>query len=348
MRCLLYMVIILSAASLSFPTKAEQENPFFKLAGKTHEEYYDAYSRLSDHTLHYHSHGSTKLMRGFAEATKTDSMGNRSLNHQMVSLHKELFKNKGSLILNDKYDLAQLAKHMLLVVEEAERLRQAEQQLRIVDQRLHEEQLNIEKLQARHHRRIMYIAAITAIVILILLIMLFHLYKKKQKFYKNIVRQIQRWVDVDDALERVADSNTNDPREGDSDEKGRPDSIKNQEQTLYDILVMETIKKAISTGKLYKQHNLSLDTLASETGLNRYYISGAMNRCTGKHFNAFINEYRVKEAIRLASNPKTAHATIEEIAFESGFNDRTSFYRSFKKITGISPAEFRKNLSIKP
>lgn len=109
--------------------------------------------------------------------------------------------------------------------------------------------------------------------------------------------------------------------------------------------IMADIEKLIVEEELYKLPDLSLDVLVERIGLNRCYVSGALNRCAGKNFSAYINEYRVKEAIRLMSESPDANLTIEAIGYESGFNDRSNFYRMFKKITGLSPTDFRKNIS---
>ena len=79
----------------------------------------------------------------------------------------------------------------------------------------------------------------------------------------------------------------------------------------------------------------------------RHYISQAVNLCKGEGFTAFINEYRIKEAVCLLSEAAKTKLPIEEIAVMTGFNDRTTFYRAFKKSTGVSPSIFRKNLTVR-
>lgn len=46
----------------------------------------------------------------------------------------------------------------------------------------------------------------------------------------------------------------------------------------------------------------------------------------------------------MLSDPTTAQLTVEQIAFEAGFNDRKSLYRVFRNITGLSLPVFRKNM----
>ncbi|MDR3253049.1 MAG: helix-turn-helix domain-containing protein, partial [Tannerella sp.] len=109
-----------------------------------------------------------------------------------------------------------------------------------------------------------------------------------------------------------------------------------------DSMIMGEIEILIAGG-LYKDSNLSLEMLAEKTGHIQNYISKAINRCTGKHFKAYVNEYRIKEAIHILSDAKYANLSIDSLAYESGFNDRTIFYRVFKKTTGLSPSDFKKN-----
>jgi YesN/AraC family two-component response regulator len=52
----------------------------------------------------------------------------------------------------------------------------------------------------------------------------------------------------------------------------------------------------------------------------------------------------VKEAIHLLSQQASTSKSVDEIADTAGFNDRKSFYRVFKKTTGLSPTDFRKNM----
>ena len=108
-----------------------------------------------------------------------------------------------------------------------------------------------------------------------------------------------------------------------------------------DLSIMKEIERLLTDEKIYKESSITVDMLAQKLGLKRYNVSIAINRCTQKNFNTLINEYRIKEAILSLSNKKV---TVDQIAFDCGFSDRKSFYRIFKKITGLSPTEFRNNV----
>jgi AraC-like DNA-binding protein len=107
-------------------------------------------------------------------------------------------------------------------------------------------------------------------------------------------------------------------------------------------MLFAEIEQLIDQG-LYKESRLSLDLLAGKINQNPTYISKAVNRCTGKTFNAWLNEYRIKEAVRLLSDKNNPDISIETVAYDSGFNDRKTFHRIFRNITGLSPSDFKKN-----
>lgn len=91
--------------------------------------------------------------------------------------------------------------------------------------------------------------------------------------------------------------------------------------------------------KAYLNPGLSLEDVCRATGSNRSYVSAEMNAMS-TNFKTFINEYRIKEAVRmLAEQPDLC---IDEVMERSGFNAKTTFYTAFKEATGMSPAAFRK------
>jgi AraC-like DNA-binding protein len=110
-----------------------------------------------------------------------------------------------------------------------------------------------------------------------------------------------------------------------------------------DLALMATIERLMSEKKPYKDASLSVETLAQTLGVKRQYLSDAIHRCTKKNFNTFVNEYRIKESIRLLSETNLTTFSFSSIVFESGFNEDRTFRRVFRKMTGLSPTDFRKN-----
>ena len=100
------------------------------------------------------------------------------------------------------------------------------------------------------------------------------------------------------------------------------------------------IKQLIENDQLYLSPNIKLSDLALKLAISEKNISQAINECTGENINAFINKYRIRAAEELLMNEKFRHFTIDAIAEESGFSNKVSFYKAFKKIHNMSPKEF--------
>lgn len=96
--------------------------------------------------------------------------------------------------------------------------------------------------------------------------------------------------------------------------------------------------------KPYLNEELTLTELANQVGMSRNQLSAVINDGIGESFYTFINKYRVEEAKRLIANPKNANFTILSLAFEAGFPSKSSFHNIFKKLTGLTPTEYRNTL----
>jgi len=104
------------------------------------------------------------------------------------------------------------------------------------------------------------------------------------------------------------------------------------------------LKRAMDANHYHQDPELSLGTLAEKLNLPPHELSRIINTVFKKGFNDFINEYRVMDAVRKMQDPAYAHITLLGIAFEAGFNSKTTFNRIFKEMTGKSPTAYKKHL----
>jgi AraC-like DNA-binding protein len=93
--------------------------------------------------------------------------------------------------------------------------------------------------------------------------------------------------------------------------------------------------------KPYLDSNLSLSELASQLGIYSHYLTQVLNDELNQNFYDFVNSYRIDEVKRLLFETKYINYTLFAIALEAGFNSKSTFNRIFKKITGISPSNFK-------
>jgi AraC-like DNA-binding protein len=95
--------------------------------------------------------------------------------------------------------------------------------------------------------------------------------------------------------------------------------------------------------KPYLDSELTLDQLAGQLSLKAKLLSQVINEGLGQNFFDFVNRYRIQEARRLLANPVDPKLTILEVLYQVGFNSKSSFNTLFKKYTGLTPTQFRKN-----
>jgi len=97
--------------------------------------------------------------------------------------------------------------------------------------------------------------------------------------------------------------------------------------------------------ELYLDSELSLGKLAKKLNLSSHQLSYVINNGFNHNFYGFINKFRVEKAKELLAGKALDKYSIIGIAYDSGFNSKTVFNTTFKKITGQTPSEFKRTCS---
>ncbi|MEI3788178.1 MULTISPECIES: helix-turn-helix domain-containing protein [unclassified Chryseobacterium] len=101
------------------------------------------------------------------------------------------------------------------------------------------------------------------------------------------------------------------------------------------------LERLMNSEELYKNPNLKLSDLAVKMNMSAHQLSQLLNDNLGKSFSTYINEYRINEAcqkIEIGSFLK-----IEEIGYEVGFNSKSTFFSTFKKIKNTTPLLYKQS-----
>lgn len=110
--------------------------------------------------------------------------------------------------------------------------------------------------------------------------------------------------------------------------------------TLGKTLAVELEQKVKQT-TIWRKNDVGLDDLAELIGQPRQYVSQILNEQFGQNFYEYINGLRIEEARELLLQPQHRKSPVQDIAWATGFNNKVSFYRSFKNRFGVTPTEFR-------
>ena len=92
--------------------------------------------------------------------------------------------------------------------------------------------------------------------------------------------------------------------------------------------------------RLYVNPDLKIADLASVLNVSPYTLSYVFNQFLNKNYYDYLNDYRIAEFKRLLNEDEYSKYTLSALAELCGFSSRTSFFRYFKKTTGITPNEY--------
>jgi AraC-like DNA-binding protein len=105
--------------------------------------------------------------------------------------------------------------------------------------------------------------------------------------------------------------------------------------------ILSDLDRVMQTQRPYLDPDLSIDALSAMAGTNRHKLSQVVNERLQKNFYDYLNDYRVKAAQKMLTDPKNEHLKIAAIAYDAGFNSLSTFNDVFKKRTGQTPSEYR-------
>lgn len=105
------------------------------------------------------------------------------------------------------------------------------------------------------------------------------------------------------------------------------------------------LRRLMQEEALFKKSDLSIDDLATRLGVHPNHVSQLINEREGRNFYDYVNQYRLEAFKQAVVDPRNQHLRLLSIAFDCGFNSKSSFNRYFKKITGKTPSEYFDDIS---
>lgn len=175
-------------------------------------------------------------------------------------------------------------------------------------------------------QRAMWMWCGVSLIALVLLFSFFYLWRKQKDMYRVLMNQYSHYMQQTEHMELV--------ETGEQDDS-QADGV--------DKMLFEKVKSLMSKDKIFRQKDLTLDSIAGMTGSNRTYVSKTINHYAGQSFPAFLNTYRIADAVRLISD-LSQNIPLKQVADEVGFTSMSVFYSAFCKETGMPPGRYRKEL----
>lgn len=107
-------------------------------------------------------------------------------------------------------------------------------------------------------------------------------------------------------------------------------------------IFLKRLYSFVETEKPMLDPTLTLRSLAQRIEIHPNQLSSLLNDSLGKNFNEYINSLRIEHFKKIAIDPTNANISLIGLAYESGFNSKTVFNTTFKRIEGITPKEYQK------
>jgi len=104
------------------------------------------------------------------------------------------------------------------------------------------------------------------------------------------------------------------------------------------------VKHLMEVEKIYRDENISLQSLAEKVRTKPYILSQVLNERMNRNFHDLINYYRIEEAKQILACSRGEYLKMAALAGEVGFNTTAAFHKVFKKHTGMTPIEYQKEV----
>jgi len=162
-----------------------------------------------------------------------------------------------------------------------------------------------------------------------------YMYRRTHNLYRKIVRQFRDSVTRENNLkDEISQLQTD-----------RLNDVKYVKSSLTDQKSSELFRnldRLMMEKRLYTDNLLTKEKVADYLNTNRTYLSRVINEKTGQTFTKYVNQYRIKEAIKMLSDPYN-DTPLKAICYDLGFNSMSTFYSLFSSVTGMTPSQFRQH-----
>ncbi|OJJ20047.1 hypothetical protein BKI52_16370 [marine bacterium AO1-C] len=174
-------------------------------------------------------------------------------------------------------------------------------------------------------------------IILTLLTVVALYIKKSKKPFKQQVVEISKQAPVKQQINEAASS----------DQQSEPTNLRILRNQAEIDELKQKLHQVVVKQKLYKEEDISLASVAQKMGTTERKLSELFSKELATNFYEYINTCKIDAFKQSVERGDAEHLTLLAIAYESGFHSKATFNRIFKKHTGLTPSEFKKQIENK-
>lgn len=122
-------------------------------------------------------------------------------------------------------------------------------------------------------------------------------------------------------------------------------SFPNNRTVLFQSQQLATLPPVINDAQRYLDAHFTESISIAEVASRFFYTREHLSRLFRRYLNITITEYLAYRRISYSCQLMKSDATLADICYQSGFNSLSTFIRTFKQVTGVTPSVYRKNLN---
>lgn len=107
---------------------------------------------------------------------------------------------------------------------------------------------------------------------------------------------------------------------------------------------MNKLANHMKNNERFLDSALNIKDLSAELDIPSKLLSQVINEGYACNFFDFVNKYRIETAKLIFKNQTDKKSTIQEVMYDSGFNSKSSFNTAFKKITNLTPTQYKNSI----
>jgi AraC-like DNA-binding protein len=271
-------------------------------------------------------------------------------------LYEEMNQPLRALELYKQYEAIKdemYSKEKLKVISELKTVHEIERKEQEIKLLQAENEVINKEIQARKTR---YRIVLTGgVLVTLLLTMLYFQSRQKMSAYRQLVlknleiierekkqKEVSRLPDLSNQAKTIPAKFDDELKNADTDDSAGVRYVTSSLSDEQKNILLQKVRYQFDVEKIFQDPELSLDKLATLLDTNNKYLSQIINESFNKSFISYVHDYRIKEAMKLLADKAYSQYTIETVAEMVGFNSKSAFNRSFKRITGLTPSFFQK------
>ncbi len=214
---------------------------------------------------------------------------------------------------------------------------------------------DLEMKDQMRHKAMLWMAAVIALLVLLISALVCSrrmLQKKNTSLYQSYQEILKKEEEQNRLLKAQSGNGERSTAAGEDGEETTGIDEEHQETRKYkDSVLDDEMKNALwdkvlhvmaTSPEIYSQ-NFSASRLAELAGgMQLVHLSQLIGEMTGTNFYNFLCKYRIREACRMMNGDKEQQWTVEGICMQTGFKSRSNFSTNFKRIVGMTPAQYMK------